>query len=63
MKAKVDQETCIGCGLCAEICPSVFEMNNDSKASVKVENVPENAQKDCREAAQNCPVEAISIEE
>jgi ferredoxin len=62
MKVMVDEETCIGCGLCSETCPEVFEMADD-KAIVKVDKVPENAIKTCREAAENCPVEAIQIEE
>ncbi len=62
MKATVDEETCIGCGLCAETCPEVFEMNDD-KAQVKVSEVPEGAQETCKEAAENCPVEAIQVEE
>lgn len=63
MKATVDQETCIGCGLCAETCPTVFEMNDDDIAVVKVDSVPADAADDCREAAENCPVDAITIEE
>jgi len=62
MRAIVDEETCIGCGLCAETCPEVFEMNDD-KAVVKGDEVPENARETCKEAAENCPVEAIQIEE
>jgi ferredoxin len=62
MRVTVDEETCIGCGLCSETCPEVFEMADD-KAIVKVDKVPENAVKTCREAAENCPVEAIQIEE
>jgi len=62
MKAIVDEETCIGCGLCAETCPEVFEMNDD-KAHVKVDEVPAAAAESCKEAAENCPVEAIQIEE
>ncbi|EGT5236377.1 ferredoxin, partial [Clostridioides difficile] len=26
MKANVNQDTCIGCGLCPSICPEVFDM-------------------------------------
>jgi ferredoxin len=62
MKAIVDEETCIGCGLCAETCPEVFEMEDD-KARVKMDEVPGNLTDSCREAAENCPVEAIQIEE
>ena len=29
MKAFVDKETCIGCGLCPSICPDVFAMDDD----------------------------------
>jgi len=62
MRVTVDEETCIGCGLCAETCPEVFEMNDD-KVRVKVDEVPEDTVETCREAAENCPVEAIQIEE
>jgi len=62
MKVTVDEETCIGCGLCSETCPEVFEMTDD-KVTVKVDEVPKDAIKTCREAAENCPVEAIQIEE
>ena len=62
IRAIVDEETCIGCGLCAETCPEVFEMNYD-KARVKVDEVPEDATETCKEAVENCPVEAIQMEE
>jgi len=62
MRAIVDEETCIGCGLCAETCPEVFEMGDD-KARVKVDEVPEDAVDTCKEAAEDCPVEAITIED
>lgn len=62
MRVVVDEEICIGCGLCAETCPDVFEMNDD-KARVEVDEVPEDVTESCKEAVENCPVEAIQIEE
>ena len=61
MKVTVDEETCIGCGLCVETCPDVFELKDD-KAIVKMEEVPEGVAESCREAAEECPVEAIQVE-
>ena len=61
MKAKVDKETCIGCGLCEDTCGAVFEMK-DGIAVVNVDVVPPEAEKDCKEAADNCPVTAIALE-
>lgn len=62
MKAKVDQDTCIGCGLCTSICSEVFEMNDDGKAEAITE-VTENLKDDAEEAASSCPVDAITVED
>lgn len=62
MKAKIDENLCTGCGLCVDTCPEVFKMD-DSLAKVIVAKVPENVWNTCREATDNCPVEAIAIEE
>ena len=60
MKAIVDQDLCTGCGLCPDTCPEVFKMDGDT-AKVIVDTVPEKSEESCREAAEDCPVEAISI--
>lgn len=62
MIAKVDEETCTGCAVCAETCPEVFELLDDL-AKVIADPVPEGAQEACREAADDCPVEAITIQD
>jgi ferredoxin len=62
MKAIVDQDACIGCGLCPDLCPEVFEMTGD-KATVKTDTVPPEAEASCRNAMESCPVDAISIKE
>lgn len=63
MIAKVDQDLCIGCGLCPSICPSVYEMQDDGKAHAIVDSVPDSDRDDAKEGADNCPVSAISVEE
>lgn len=62
MKVRVDRYKCIGCGLCAGICPEVFEMDADGVAAVKVEVVPKDCEDKVGEATESCPVEAIEID-
>ncbi len=62
MKATVDKELCTGCGVCADTCPEVFVLDDDI-ARVIVNEVPEGAKESCKEAAESCPVDAITIEE
>lgn len=61
MKAHVDGDACIGCGLCVDICPDVFKMDDD-KAIVHADPVPESAEEQCQNAADECPVTAITVE-
>lgn len=61
MKVVIDEDLCTGCGLCAESCPDVYEMKDD-KAIVKVDPLPDNIVDSAKDAASNCPVEAIKVE-
>ncbi|MBL4931443.1 MULTISPECIES: ferredoxin [Clostridium] len=62
MKADVDKDTCIGCGLCPSIAPDVFDMQDDGKAGVIADPVPNDSEDSAKEAEENCPVNAINVE-
>jgi len=62
MKAEVDQDTCIGCGLCPSICEEVFELNDEGKAYAKQPDVPAELEDSAKEAEESCPVDAIKVE-
>lgn len=62
LKAYVDKETCIACGLCPSICSDVFQMEDDGKAGTIVEEVPENLISEAEEAEESCPVNAITVD-
>jgi ferredoxin len=61
-KVYIDEEECIGCGTCEEICPEVFKMNEDTEKSavIKAAGGPEDL---IQEAIETCPVECIHWEE
>jgi ferredoxin len=60
MIVRVDQDLCIGCGLCTTECPKIFEMVDD-KAQVIVSVVPVEGEECCKLMVDACPVNAISV--
>lgn len=54
---KVNENTCIGCGACVAIAPENFDFNDAGLSTVISEVVTETT----HEAANACPVNAISI--
>ncbi len=61
MKTKIDADLCTACELCTSTVPEVFQMG-DEVAEVIVDEVPSNLEDTVKEAAEDCPVEAITIE-
>jgi ferredoxin len=61
MKVSITED-CISCGLCVDTCPEVFEMG-DEFAQVLLEEVPAEHEEAVQQAAEECPTEAILIEE
>jgi len=60
MKAVVDMDACIGCGLCAQVAPDVYEMQDD-KAVAKMGEIPADMEGDAKSGADQCPVSAITV--
>ena len=62
MKAIIDADECTGCELCTTTCPEIFDMEDDV-AVVKGDSVSGELEETCRQAAEECPVECIIIED
>ncbi|MFH1504882.1 MAG: ferredoxin [Candidatus Omnitrophota bacterium] len=58
-KVTIDENACVGCGLCVNMCADVFELDENSMVKVKAN---ESADCDLQEVASQCPVNAITIE-
>ena len=63
MKANVDQNKCISCGMCIDICPEVFKYNDDNISTAITDLIPKECESSVKEAFEACPVEAITITE
>ena len=62
MKAFVDKNTCISCGLCVSICPAVFAMDDDGRATAILADVPEGSWDNAKDAEQSCPSSSVMLE-
>jgi len=56
MKAVVNQDDCVGCGLCTETAPEAFQLNDDGVAEV----IGEADDAAIQDAIDGCPASAIS---
>ncbi len=54
---KLDDEKCVGCGMCLLVCPrAVLSLTNS-----RVEIINRDACMECGACARNCPAEAIDV--
>lgn len=57
----LDEDCCVGCGTCAELCPEVFEMDEETEKARLIK--AEGGNEACiEEAIASCPEECISWE-
>ena len=62
MKATVDKDGCIACGICVNLCPEVFRWDGGglAEAYTAISPATESAAVESRDS---CPVSVISIED
>lgn len=59
MHVTIDEDSCVGSGVCEMTCPEVFEVRDI--AHVLVDPIPSDYHQAVREAALGCPTEAIRL--
>jgi len=63
MKIVVDRHACEGNARCSDVAPEIFEVRDDDKSVVKLQNPPANLMEKLKLAVRLCPRQAISIED
>jgi ferredoxin len=63
MKIRTDVEACVGAGQCVLLAPDVFDVSDDGKVVVLVEQPTGDRIVDVRNAVVACPAFAIEVED
>lgn len=63
LRVIADRSRCCGYGLCAQMCPEIYKLDEDGLVVLATDTVPEGLEEEAREGAAACPAEALVIEE
>jgi ferredoxin len=63
LRVVADRGACCGYGVCAEICPEIFGVDDNGIVIVKLESVPPALEEKAREGVQACPQSALAIKD
>jgi len=63
LRVVVNRSACCGYGVCAEICPEIYGLDENGIVTLKTEWVPPGLEQKAREGAQACPQTALAVEE
>lgn len=61
MRAHVNQDGCISCGLCINLCDTVFSFDDEGVAQAIDDEIPADSEAAAKEARDSCPVSVIDI--
>jgi len=61
LRVVADRSACCGYGVCAEICPEIFQVDDIGIVQLKVQIVPEGLEARAREGAAACPQSALKV--
>lgn len=63
MRIVVDRTKCSSIGLCEATAPDIFEIGADGALTILMDEIPADRRADLESACENCPTQALSIEE
>lgn len=62
MRIAADRDRCEGHGLCADVAPEVYDLDDDAVVIVRHEVVPSDLEPEADAGARMCPVAALKVE-
>jgi ferredoxin len=62
LKVTADRSKCCGYGLCAQMCPQLYTLDDAGLVVLTADFVPPELEEEAREGASACPAEVIVIE-
>ncbi len=63
MKVIIDYDRCEGNAVCERLCPEVFQVRDDDRAHLRIENPGPELRAKVEAAVRRCPRQALSLAE
>lgn len=61
MEVRIDTAACAGHGVCEALAPHIFELGDDMKAHLVVDDLVEDDRVDVQNAVNQCPEQALRL--
>lgn len=63
MRVRLEEDRCMGAGVCAQLAPEVFRVGDEGISEILVEYVQGSLVVKVREAVARCPTSSLALEE